>query len=121
MSKTLHEYEEFVMKLASPQSTATRELQLCLGGLGLAGEAGEFADHMKKVVYHGQELDPEVAKKELGDVLWYLAFAARTIGSSLQEVLEANVKKLEARYPGGVFDPERAHAQGTPDYSERDE
>lgn len=116
MSKTLHEYEEFVMKLASPQSTASRELQLCLGGLGLAGEAGEFADHMKKVVYHEQELVKEVAEKELGDCLWYLAFAARTIGSSLQEVLDANVKKLEARYPTGIFDPERAHAQ-----SERDE
>jgi len=112
MSKTLPEYEEFVLKLASPQSTETPKMQLCLGGLGLAGEAGEFADHMKKVVFHGQELKKEVAVKELGDCMWYLAFAARTIGSSLQEVIDANVEKLSARYPDGVFDKDRSHAQG---------
>lgn len=112
MPISLHDYEEFVMKLASPQSTETPEKQLVLGGLGLCGEAGEFADHTKKVVFHGQELKKESAIKELGDVMWYLAFAARTIGSSLQEVIDGNVEKLSARYPKGVFEKERSHAQG---------
>ena len=112
MPMTLEDYEEFVLKLASPQSTETPDLQLCLAGLGLTGEAGEFADHMKKVVFHGQELNKELAIKELGDCMWYLAFAARTIGSSLQEVIDVNVEKLSERYPDGVFSQERSHAQG---------
>jgi NTP pyrophosphatase (non-canonical NTP hydrolase) len=112
MPSTLDDYEEFVLRLASPQSTETPEMQLVLGGLGLCGEAGEFADHVKKVVFHGQEINKEEAVKELGDVMWYLAFAARTIGSSLQEVIDGNVKKLSDRYPDGVFDQSRSHAQG---------
>lgn len=112
MPMTLDDYEEFVMKLASPQSTETPDLQLCLAGLGLTGEAGEFADHMKKVVFHGQKLNKEMAVKEIGDTLWYLTFAAKTIGSSLQEVIDANVKKLSERYPDGVFEKDRSHAQG---------
>ena len=112
MPTTLSDYEEFVLKLASPQSTETPDLQLCLAGLGLTGEAGEFADHMKKVVFHGQKLNKEMAVKELGDCMWYLAFAARTIGSSLQEVIDGNVEKLSARYPDGVFEKDRSHAQG---------
>jgi NTP pyrophosphatase (non-canonical NTP hydrolase) len=115
MPTTLHDYEEFVLKLASPQSTETPEMQLVLGGLGLCGEAGEFADHTKKVVFHGQPLKKEEAVKDLGDVMWYLAFAARTIGSSLQEVIDGNVEKLSARYPDGVFDKDRSHAQGEED------
>jgi len=120
MPTTLEDYEEFVMKLASPQSTETPEMQLVLGGLGLCGEAGEFADHTKKVVFHGQKLNKEAAVKELGDVMWYLAFAARTIGSSLQEVIDGNVEKLSARYPDGVFSKERSHAQGESGESDED-
>ena len=112
MLATLHDYEEFVLKLASPQLTETPEMQLVLGGLGLCGEAEEFADHVKKVVFHRQPLKKEEAIKELGDVMWYLAFAARIIGSSLQEVIDGNVEKLSARYPGGVFEQDRSHAQG---------
>ena len=108
----LSDYEDFVMKLASPQSTETPEMQLVLGGLGLTGEAGEFADHIKKVVFHGQDLNKEAAVKELGDVMWYLTFAAKSIGSSLQEVIDGNVEKLSARYPDGVFKKEHSHAQG---------
>lgn len=69
--------------------------------LGLTGEAGEFADLMKKVHGHGHELDLEKAKKELGDVLWYLAVLADSLGLTLSEVAKANVAKLRARYPDG--------------------
>lgn len=74
---------------------------LLLGAVGLAGEAGEVADLVKKHVFHGHDLDRTHALEELGDILWYLAFTARTLGSSLDEVATANVKKLEARYPEG--------------------
>lgn len=75
--------------------------QLSLGALGLAGEGGEVVELIKKALFHGTELPREQLKKELGDVLWYLAAIATTNGLSLSEVAAANIKKLQVRYPGG--------------------
>jgi NTP pyrophosphatase (non-canonical NTP hydrolase) len=69
--------------------------------LGLAGEAGEYADEIKKVVFHGKPVDEKRLAKELGDVLWYVAIAADSIGMKLSEVAAMNVEKLRARYPNG--------------------
>lgn len=82
--------------------------------LGVAGEAGEFADLMKKVHFHGVPLDRDKVLKELGDVLYYVTIAAYEHGFDLEDVAIANNKKLAARYPGG-FRPgggirEDAHA-----------
>jgi NTP pyrophosphatase (non-canonical NTP hydrolase) len=102
---TLEEYCDFVESKASTQST--KDLQSALGtsGLGIAGEAGEIADLTKKVLFHGMEFTPEVKQKmikELGDVLWYAAFMARVVlETPLEEVIQANVEKLNARYKSG--------------------
>ncbi len=78
-----------------------RNYDQIIWSLGLAGEAGEFADMMKKVHGHGHTLDKEKAAKELGDVLWYLSVLADSIGFKLSEIAEKNVQKLKARYPNG--------------------
>lgn len=93
------DYERAVIR-TSPEGRTARE-DLLLSAVGLAGESGEVADLVKKHVFHGHDLDTAHALEELGDILWYVAFAARTLGSSLSSVAEANVRKLEARYPGG--------------------
>jgi NTP pyrophosphatase (non-canonical NTP hydrolase) len=77
------------------------EERLNLGALGLCGEAGEFAELIKKHHFHGKPLDRQHALKELGDVLWYIMFCASTLGSSLEEVAQINNAKLRARYPNG--------------------
>jgi len=69
--------------------------------LGLAGEVGEFLDQVKKERYHGALVDRDKKLKELGDVFWYLTSCCLAEGFSLQEVAEANVAKLRARYPNG--------------------
>jgi NTP pyrophosphatase (non-canonical NTP hydrolase) len=69
--------------------------------LGLAGEAGEFADMMKKYLGHGHKLDREAAAKELGDVLWYIAVLANSIGYNLDSIAQLNIKKLRERYAKG--------------------
>jgi NTP pyrophosphatase (non-canonical NTP hydrolase) len=69
--------------------------------LGLAGEAGEYVELIKKWAYHSNPLDPEKAAKELGDVLWYVAVAAHTIGFDLSDIAARNVAKLRERYPEG--------------------
>lgn len=69
--------------------------------LGLAGEAGEVADYIKKVVAHGHPLDSEKLAQELGDVLWYLVVTADALGFSLDEIASQNITKLRKRYPQG--------------------
>lgn len=80
---------------------------LAIWGLGIAGEAGEVADVIKKHLGHGHDLDTAQLTRELGDVLWYVAAIAKTIGVTLEEVARANIEKLQRRYPDG-FDPERS-------------
>lgn len=74
---------------------------LAVIALGIAGEAGEVADYVKKVRAHGKEFRADQLALELGDVLYYLARAASEIGWTLQEIAQANVAKLRARYPSG--------------------
>ena len=78
--------------------------RLMVSALGLTGESGEFADIVKKHAY-GKKLDREHAAEELGDVLWYLAEAATSLGLSLQEIAENNIAKLRARH-GEKFYPD---------------
>lgn len=76
-------------------------------GLGIAGEAGEVADIIKKELGHGHAADPVKMAKEIGDVLWYIAVLSDAYGYSLSEVATMNIEKLKARYPEG-FDSERS-------------
>ena len=69
--------------------------------LGLSGEVGEFNDIIKKWVFHEKPFDEEHAKKELGDVLWYVAMMCESFGWDLDEIMQMNVDKLKARYPKG--------------------
>ncbi len=75
--------------------------------LGLAAESGEFIEIPKKIFFQGKPLtEAEVfhLKRELGDVMWYWINACRALNLDPNEVIEENVNKLQARYPGGEFD-----------------
>lgn len=102
---TLEEYCDFVVSKASERSTRDFESAIGTSGLGIAGEAGEIADMTKKVLFHGMEFTEEVRNKfikELGDVLWYSAFLARVVLQvKLEDVIDANVEKLNLRYKAG--------------------
>lgn len=76
---------------------------------GIGGEAGEILDLIKKVRYHGKELDALKLKAEIGDLMWYINILVRSMGYSWSEILEMNIRKLEARYPDLRFDPVRAN------------
>lgn len=83
------------------------EIMLVWNALGLAGEAGEVADTIKKVVFHRHALDRDALIKELGDVLWYVAAICTKLDVSMSEVMQRNIDKLKARYPEG-WDRERS-------------
>jgi NTP pyrophosphatase (non-canonical NTP hydrolase) len=96
------------------ETTANRGLsgrdQIANGALGLVGEAGEAADLLKNHLFHGHPLDSEKMKSELGDILWYVATLAGTLGLDLDDVAEFNVAKLKARYPEG-FSEQRSRSR----------
>ncbi len=95
---TLDEYQQLAARTIGTRTPAD---QLSNMALGLAGEAGETADMLKKHLFHGKPLDADEVMKELGDVLWYVAGMATAIGASLDEVARRNVDKLRTRYPDG--------------------
>jgi NTP pyrophosphatase (non-canonical NTP hydrolase) len=81
--------------------------RLLMGALGISGEAGEVADSLKKMLFHGHPLDVPAVADELGDVMWYVVLLCDTLGLTLNDVLEQNVEKRRKRYPHG-FTPERS-------------
>lgn len=101
------EYQKAAMKFASPLSTATPEMLMLQGVMGMNGEAGEAIDLVKKFIFHGHKLDKEHLAKELGDVLWYVATCAEALGYSLDVIMKMNIDKLAARY-GEAFDSEKS-------------
>jgi len=73
--------------------------------LGLAGETGEVVDKIKKIIRdnNGELSDEKIEelKKEIGDVLWYIAQLATELKIPLSEVAKANLQKLEKRLQDG--------------------
>lgn len=100
-----NEYQRLALRTEAP-GREPRE-RLLNAALGLCGEAGEFADTLKKHLFHGHALDEAELRKELGDVLWYAALACDALGLQLDDVMAANVEKLRRRYPDG-FSSERS-------------
>ena len=119
----LNKYKNFVQEVTSLQSNETGALTfqleklekdsgvnmalLLTGAIGIASEGGEFAEIVKKCIFQGKPLDADTvfhAKRELGDIAWYWINSCRALGLDPNDVLEENVNKLKARYPGGEFD-----------------
>lgn len=74
---------------------------LNMGAMGLAGEVGEVVDLIKKNLFQGKQLDKEKLILELGDARWYMEILCMALGTSLNEIEEKNVDKLNKRYPKG--------------------
>ena len=114
---TGNEYQVFAMRTNDRKASARLTQKLdnhdwCaedVGGildacLGLSGEVGELNDMVKKWIFHEADIDLTHLKKELGDVLWYVAMMCESIGWELDDVMMLNIQKLKDRYPEG-FDP----------------
>jgi NTP pyrophosphatase (non-canonical NTP hydrolase) len=123
----LNKYQEFVQAVTSDESKypfafARRFDTLCeyqedqtninptlllTAGIGLASETGEFNEIIKKMMFQGKPLNAENVfhmKRELGDIMWYWVNACTALNLDPNDVIAENVRKLEARYPGGQFD-----------------
>ena len=81
--------------------------QLLTAALGLTAESGEFTEIVKKIILQGKPYNEDNVfhmKRELGDICWYIAQACMALDTTFDEIIEMNVDKLKARYPGGEFD-----------------
>ena len=101
---SINDYQKAALRTAS--TLEPKDLVLN-GVLGLNGEAGEVADHIKKHLFQGHELNKEHLAKELGDICWYIAIMAEGLGYDLESIMQMNVDKLMKRYPNG-FEAERS-------------
>jgi len=78
--------------------------RILTAAIGISAEGGEFAEIVKKCVFQGKPFDEEAqyhAKRELGDILWYVTQACIALQIKLEDVIDTNIEKLEARYPNG--------------------
>jgi NTP pyrophosphatase (non-canonical NTP hydrolase) len=66
--------------------------------LGLVTESAELADALKKHIYYGKPLDGVNLKEEIGDLMWYLAILADTLGITFEDAQQLNINKLAKRY-----------------------
>lgn len=86
------------------------------GVIGLATEAGELLGSLKKSFAYNQPVDYENIIEELGDIEFYMQMIRNAMQLDRGEIVEANVKKLELRYPLTYTDQcakERADKQGS--------
>lgn len=94
-------------RLSRATAEYPREAWLAYPALGLAGEAGEVAEHAKKAIRDDRGSVSEARRaamsKELGDVLWYLAQIATELGLDLDKIAEENLDKLLSRQRRGVL------------------
>ena len=120
-------YLEFVYQVTSAPSTDYNALKERIDGLveegsadvprlitaafGLSAEAGEFTEIVKKILLQRKPYSDENIfhmKRELGDIMWYMAQACMALDTSFDEILKMNYEKLSARYPEGTFDVYRS-------------
>ena len=85
--------------------------RLITAALGISAEGGEFTEIVKKCVFQGKPMDEHTIfhmKRELGDVMWYIAQACIALNTSFEDIIYLNTEKLESRYPNG-FDAFRSN------------
>ena len=111
------EYQREAMRTRGDVTASERE-RLALAGLGLAGETGEVVDHLKKIVFHGHTVDGVALTREIGDLMWYVAYLLDVLDVRMDDVLDENIGKLRKRYPDG-FSEQRSRNRAEDDANER--
>ena len=117
----LEEYTDFVDKVTSEASKSSDKMReridylnskdiemsrLLSAGIGLSGEVGEFNEIIKKVMFQEKTFDDAAhqhMKRELGDIMWYIAQACLALKVDLVDVIGANKEKLSKRFPQKLF------------------
>jgi len=97
----------FVNRLRNLEGDNCEIHRLLTAAVGISAEGGEFMEIVKKIIFQGKPYNEDNIfhmKRELGDIFWYLAQACMALDTDFDELMEMNIDKLKARYPGGEFD-----------------
>ena len=120
----VNEYKDLALRTESSVRSSLEDLgingyipdlrhkfRLLHAALGLATEAGELIDMLKKHIFYGKQIDLLNAQEEIGDSMWYIALASDAVSKlvrlggwgvedrNLEEIMIQNIAKLRARYP----------------------
>jgi len=104
-------YPVLSARLSELEASGANVTQLMTAAFGLTAEAGEFTEVVKKIFLQGKPYTEENVfhmKREIGDIMWYVAQACMALDISLDDVIQMNFEKLSARYPEGAFTIERS-------------
>ena len=130
----LEEYIDFVDKVTSEPSKSTDKMReridylnsrdiemsrLLTAGIGLSGEVGEFNEIIKKIIFQEKTFDDaahEHMKRELGDIIWYVAQACLALKFDLVDVINANKEKLSKRFPEQQFNEKNSTTRDLGDF-----
>lgn len=104
---TPNEYQQLAMRTQAPtelirerwMNASDEVIQLETAFRGLADEVGEIASNLKSHIEYGKEFDRTNMKEEVGDLLWRIAQICQASGFTVEEAMEANIRKLKKRYP----------------------
>lgn len=96
------DFEAIGARLSQPEN-----IRLLHAAIGLATESGEVLDQLKKVAFYGKPLDKVNLAEEMGDLFWYMAIMADTLGVSFSDIMAKNIAKLKQRY-GSKFTEDAA-------------
>jgi len=111
--KIENDHISMVVKLSKKGSQLKNEqtpvrLELWHHATGIATEAGELLDMVKKVVIYNKPIDLQNAIEELGDLEFYMQGLRLVLGISREDTLRANIEKLAIRYKGHNYSDEQA-------------
>jgi NTP pyrophosphatase (non-canonical NTP hydrolase) len=95
---SMNDYQNMASKTAIYNSTHS----ILYPALGLAGEAGEVANKVKKMIRDGN-FDRQGIAAEIGDVLWYVAALSRDLNIDLHDIALQNLEKLYDRKSRGTL------------------
>lgn len=95
---TGNEYQKLAARTINPEINNTSMQHHALHGM--VGEIGEIHSLYQKV-YQGHEIDYDHMKKELGDLLWFIAEYCTAMDWKLEDIMQLNIEKLRARFPDG--------------------
>lgn len=100
----INEYQKLAARTINSQLSYEEQVNHALHGM--VGEVGELHSLYQKK-YQGHDFDENHAKKEVGDLLWFIGEYCTAMGWSMDEVAQTNINKLRARYPEG-FESDRS-------------
>jgi NTP pyrophosphatase (non-canonical NTP hydrolase) len=98
---TPDEYQQKCKRTERPEKIIleVERARILHGAVGMATEAGELLDNVKRSLFYGKEIDKVNVMEECGDALWYIAIALDACGYTMTQAMQMNIAKLSTRYP----------------------